>query len=99
MNFAEVKNVLDQLPISYYLKRKAKATLSETEPMSFIDLGTSDIVISYSQVVEDLTDNLEESVRRNLYHEVSHAILSPRPRLLTIDKDEFNFMRDIVSSK
>lgn len=94
MNFAEVKNVLDQLPISYYLKRKAKATLSETEPMSFIDLGTSDIVISYNQVVENLTDDLEESLRHNLYHEVSHAMLSPRPRLLTIDKDELNIFED-----
>lgn len=97
ITFNLVEEILNQLPISYYLKRKTRVSLSKDEDTSFIDLVTGDIVISYSQIVNSINNtslDIEENIRCNLYHEISHALLSPRPKKLTIDKDVFNCFED-----
>lgn len=95
--FNQVSEILKTLPISYYLKRKARIKLSKEEENSFIDLVSGDIVISFNQIekTEFFSDKeLEKDIRTNLYHEVSHAILSPRPKKLIIDKEIFNCFED-----
>ena len=97
ITFNLVEEILKQLPISYYLKRKTPVSLSKDEETSFIDLVSGGIVISYPQIANSIakdTEELEKNVRVKLYHEVSHAMLSPRPKELTIDKDIFNCFED-----
>lgn len=93
MEFKEVEKILNTLPISYYLKKKANVVLSEEAETSSIDLFTGNIEISFKQI-QSTTDDLEKEVRVKLYHEISHALLSPLPIKLTIDKDIYNIFED-----
>jgi len=93
-SFKEVNNILKTLPISYYLKTKARVVLSETEESSSIDLLTKEIIISYPQIQRLKYKKLESVIRTMLYHEVGHAILTPRPYKLTIDHRIYNIFED-----
>ena len=97
VSFYEVNNILKTLPIGYYAKRKIDTELSETGETSFYNMLDDKIVISFPCIhdvlsrLKDDTD-LEETVRTLLYHEVSHAILTPTSlkidRVMNIFEDE-----------
>lgn len=84
MTFNEVKQIADTLPIGYYLKRRISASLGEKEPMSCYNPMEDTIIVSYPQVsdiLKKMPTKTETAIRSCLYHEVSHAILTPK-RLL-----------------
>lgn len=97
VTYEEVNYILRQLPISYYLKRKTNVELSKEAQVSCIDLFTGNIIISFNQIQSNLETSdhsLEVEVRNKLYHELSHALLSPQPLRLTINKDIYNIFED-----
>lgn len=94
ISFQEVNKILSTLPISYYLKSKASVLLSEDEKASSIDLITKNIIISYPQIQNLKCKKSETLVRTTLYHEVGHAILTPRPFKITIDSKIYNIFED-----
>lgn len=78
-----VKNVLNTLPIGYYLGRNIKVSLSEG-PSSYFSPAQDLIVIGYASIEEMFNNvntkyklDLEETVRGLLYHELSHVLLTP----------------------
>ena len=81
-SLAQCANILDTLPIGLYAHSRIECTLSDKEPTSFFNPVTCSITISYPIIAEALkkvTDEslVETAVRTMLYHEVSHAILTP----------------------
>lgn len=86
LDFNTVNNILQTLPISYYLKRKIEnVELSATSDTSYINLYDDKICISFKQLqnfnVNDST--LESDIRTILYHEVSHALLTYKRLYIT----------------
>lgn len=83
VSLLEYENVLKTLPLSYYAGRPLSATLEEHAPTSYYDPIADEITISYD-VMKDAFQKLqypeevEELTRGMLYHEVSHALLSPQ---------------------
>jgi len=75
MNFNETEKLLQQLPVAYYLKRKLDVKLDYADT-SYIDIFSNKLVISYNQLMH-LENPTEKDVRCLLYHEVSHAFLTP----------------------
>ena len=85
----QIKSVLKTLPISYYCGRELQVELDESADTSFIDIMNDTITVSAKNVssvlnalVEQGTEiddeTFDKAVRCPLYHEVSHAILTPR---------------------
>lgn len=77
------QSILRTLPIGYYLKRNIDVELSETASTSYIDLENERITIAmnnfykaHESAVSD--EQLEETIRAILYHELSHALLTPK---------------------
>lgn len=95
-SFELVNKILKSLPISYYLKRKVSLVLSKNSIKSQIDLMTDSIIISYKSIscYDIPNEELESHIRAILYHEISHAMLSPIPKNLTIDKEIYNTFED-----
>ena len=84
-----VDSILKTLPIGYYAGRKIDVTLDDEAETSYYSMMTDKIVISYPILCErakNVSENItaENAVRSMLYHEVSHAILTPTE--LSIDK-------------
>ena len=82
LNYATVLKIFNTLPIGYYFGARLEAVLSETSEDSFINLVDLKIVISYPTILEKYNtiqekDKIEIIIRTLLYHEVSHAILTP----------------------
>ena len=82
LSFNECKEILDTLPIGYYCGRKIEVALDKEEETSYYVPQTDNIVISLpiiQQGLEKITDEAwrETAVRSMLYHELSHAILTP----------------------
>lgn len=79
--YDEVNDILKTLPISYYLGRKLEVELSKTSDGSYFEIMNDKIVLSYKMIVEAIgratVTTLENDVRNLLYHEVSHAMLTP----------------------
>lgn len=89
----EVNNVLQTLPVGYYAGRKIEVKLNPTKGSSYYDMMNDEISISYSQVKDGLahvpaTMSLESSIRTMLYHEISHAILTPKMQV-TFERNVF----------
>lgn len=83
VSFERVDNILKTLPIGYYAKRNIPVTLNRTSSISFYVPVEDRIEISFNQITESLADldetfNEETAIRTMLYHEVSHAILTPK---------------------
>ena len=78
VEFKQAKQILDTLPISFYLKRKIKADLKD-ENTSYCDIYNDEIVVGLKQFANaSVSENDAESdIRCLLYHEVSHALLTP----------------------
>lgn len=96
----QVEQILKTLPIGYYIKRDVKVKLTD-EDSSYYDMMKDEISISYpmiKNVCQSLPENgnLENDVRCLLYHETSHAFITPKnllqysayPDILNIFEDE-----------
>ena len=84
ITFAKCESILKTLPIGFYAGRRIETTLDDKEKTSFYSPMEDKIVVSYPIIAHRFkampntsacTD--EEAVRSMLYHEVSHAILTP----------------------
>lgn len=84
LTFAKCKEIADTLPIGLYTGRRIPIEVDAKETKSFYSTMEDKIVISYPVINERLKNmkegscNEEEAVRSMLYHEVSHAILTPQ---------------------
>jgi len=77
-----VESILRTLPISYYTGRDIDVTLVKTDPTSSYNVMEDSIRVSFVNVMMIIsnlksTANLENHVRAILYHEISHAIMTP----------------------
>lgn len=86
ITFERAKSILNTLPVSYYLKRKIKVDLVKTGT-SYIDFLKDTLFISYRQLTNALltystidfsNEEIEKNIRCLMYHEVSHALLTPK---------------------
>ena len=82
ISYLQVKKIFDTLPVGYYIGRDVQRELSNDNKESFYDPMNDKICISYSFIKEGLKEtdekNIENDVRTLLYHEVSHAFLTPK---------------------
>lgn len=84
----QIKDILKTLPIGFYAKRSINVELGTDdrayfEPMSDkIHIG-SDIIIKTLAPLSDTDYNLESAIRTLLYHETSHAMLTPQGMSIT----------------
>ena len=82
LSFPQCKAVLDTLPIGYYTSRRIPVEISQTEETSYYNIMEDKITVSYPIIesrAKTLPENAdaEQAIRSMLYHEVSHAILTP----------------------
>ena len=83
LTFAKCESIVNTLPIGFYTGRRIGITLDKDAETSFYDPMEDKIVVSYPIIAMRMkqtpegTCNDEEAVRSMLYHEVSHAILTP----------------------
>ncbi|MBR5151592.1 MAG: hypothetical protein IKW71_02020 [Elusimicrobiaceae bacterium] len=84
ITFVKCESILKTLPIGFYAGRRIETTLDKKEDTSFYSPMEDKIVVSYPIIAhrfeampETSTCTDEEAVRSMLYHEVSHAILTP----------------------
>lgn len=92
-SFTEVRKKLNELPIGYYAFARIPISLSEDEETSYYNPKENAIVISYpiirqglenAEKAHEMTEEQNESaVRAMLYHEISHAILTPKELKMT----------------
>lgn len=92
-SFTEVRKKLKELPIGYYAFARIPISLSEDEETSYYNPKENTIVISYpiirqglenAEKAHEMTEEQNESaVRAMLYHEISHAILTPKELKMT----------------
>lgn len=75
INFNEAEKILQKLPISYYLKRRLNVKL-EHSSSTYIDIYNDSLYIGYNNLL-DIDNPDEKDIRCLLYHEVSHAFLTP----------------------
>lgn len=78
IEFEKVNQILKTLPVSFYLKRKVDVELQKVDT-SYCSIFENKIVISYEQFknANISNENAESDIRCLLYHEVSHAFLTP----------------------
>ena len=82
IGFAQCETIMKTLPIGYYAGRRVDVTLDKDEKTSFYSPMEDKIVVSYPIIAERMskapaTLDAENAIRAMLYHEVSHAILTP----------------------
>ena len=83
LTFAKCESIVNTLPIGFYTGRRIGITIDKDVETSFYDPMEDKIVVSYPIIAmrmkqtPDGTCDEEEAVRSMLYHEVSHAILTP----------------------
>ena len=89
----ELNNICKTLPIGYYIGRKLDVEVDDSIECSYFDPMKDEIKISLKQMNEAI-DNIdcEEDARCMLYHEVSHAFLTPM-------RMEVNRQRNIVEDE
>lgn len=78
------KSIIDTLPTGFYTGRRIPVELDENISTSYYSVMEDSIKVSYKIIAERMeqvkegTCDAEEAVRSMLYHEVSHAILTPQ---------------------
>lgn len=83
VTYNQVKKILDTLPIGYYLGHAIPPVkLSKISDSTYINQITEEITVSFKNVqamLQNAPDDIdvESVVRGLLYHEVSHAVLTP----------------------
>lgn len=88
ITFNEIEKILKTLPIGYYLKRNVDVTLDPDTEYSYYVPMDDTIRISFKQLEGtfesiEKTKNVEKIVRGMLYHEVSHAFITPKNLRMT----------------
>lgn len=85
ITFNEVDSIVRTLPIGLYAKRRVPCELDAEAETSYYNPAEDTIVISYPIIADSLTPikeseeyTKETAVRSMVYHEVSHAILTPK---------------------
>ena len=87
LSFAACEDILKTLPIGYYLGHPVACRLDPDGQDTFINMDTESVTISYPTIAAAL-ENIkvpvepESVIRGLLYHEISHALLTPT-RLFT----------------
>ena len=78
VQFETAKQILKTLPVSFYLKRRVNVELQDVDT-SYCNIFENKIVIGYEQFknANITNENAESDIRCLLYHEVSHAFLTP----------------------
>lgn len=82
LSFAACEDILKTLPIGYYLGHPVACRLDPDGQDTFINMDTESVTISYSTIATAL-ENIkvpvepESVIRGLLYHEISHALLTP----------------------
>lgn len=92
----ESKQILEGLPIAHYLKVDTiPIVFDETAETSYFNPKKFEIHIALSNIVKSLSNRkceeisdleLEKTIRCFLYHEISHAILTPKDLMVFIPK-------------
>ena len=82
LTFAKCEQVLSTLPIGFYTGRRISTTLDAEVETSMYSPMEDKIIVSYPIIAHRMaqlpdTADVEGAVRSMLYHEVSHAILTP----------------------
>ena len=83
ITFDEVRRQVNELPLGYYAKRRLPMGISKEAPTSFYNPVEDEITISYPIIAEGLRNAQENesyketAIRSMVYHELSHAILTP----------------------
>lgn len=82
VSFGYCEDVLKTLPIGYYLGHPVTLKLEPTGDKTYIELGCERITIGFVNVYNACKNapddyDRESIIRSLLYHEVSHAILTP----------------------
>ena len=96
------KTILKTVPISYYTGRNIDTEISTTADTSYYEPLIDKITISYKgmeSMFEKMksSDDLEECIRSVLYHEISHALITPKGLMNTRDETDaylFNVFED-----
>ena len=96
------KTILKTVPISYYTGRNIDTEISTTADTSYYEPLIDKITISYKgmeSMFEKMksSDDLEECIRSVLYHEISHALITPKNLMNTRDETDaylFNVFED-----
>ena len=89
-----VEGIFKTLPIGYYFGRDIPCELSDKDDVSYFSPTEQRIIVSYRQVEKACQHNvdMETAVRSILYHEISHAILTPQKlyvdNMINIFEDE-----------
>lgn len=83
ISFNHCQNILNTLPVGYYLGHRVAVNLSESETETYLNLEDESITISYKMIADALTrtpeiDDPEPLIRGLLYHEISHCLLTSR---------------------
>lgn len=83
ISFNHCQNILDTLPVGYYLGHRVAVKLSESETETYLNLDDESITISYKMINDALVkapeiDDSEPLIRGLLYHEISHCLLTSR---------------------
>ena len=96
LTFAKCEQILNTLPIGYYTGRRIGISLDTEAPTSMYSPLEDKIIVSYPIIAERIKkmpegSDEEEAVRSMLYHEVSHAILTPAG---LCNDDIYNIMED-----
>ena len=82
-SYIEIKNIFETVPIGFYSGRKITCDLSEEGAISYYEPLADEITVSYPLIqaglvkVPEDSSYAESAVRAMIYHEVSHAILTP----------------------
>lgn len=94
----ELEKIADELPISYYAKARVEVKIDAEAPTSYFSPNTREIFVSLEGVNTSLkninsadTEEAERAVRAHLYHELSHAILTPK---VLIPNNQINIFED-----
>lgn len=93
------QDVLKMLPVGYYLGHPVSLRLDPTGDSTYIELDCERVTVSYKNIctaLENAPDDIdpEPIIRALLYHEISHALLTPRCLLSSIT---FNFINKCCS--
>lgn len=93
---SELQAIVKTLPIGLYAKRGIVISIDDTDT-SYYSPTTDEIVVSYPQIVTSMSKVAEDSpykesiVRGIVYHEVSHAFMTPNMRwddIINVFEDE-----------
>jgi hypothetical protein len=86
----QIKEVVETLPIGFYANARVSVQMDNDADTSYFSPNTREIFISPKIIMEGLAnvkgeneENTEKLIRGQVYHELSHAILTPKSLHIT----------------